>query len=147
MGQTQRPPLSEPKVVFFEFHGKMVSGKNQVRTALINGRMMKFPNALFKKWRANFQSQIFAQRFGKKLPLPFAGPVRLRVSYYPGDRLRRDMTGVLDAFFHAAEIKNGGCIVEDDSQFKEIHITEIDLDRDNPRFVFDVMALEQDAAA
>lgn len=146
MEQAQRPPLTELKVIYFEYNGKMASGKSQMKTAFVHGRVMKFPNKIFKKWRADFQSQIFAQRFGKRLPLPFTGPVRLRVSYYPGDRIRRDLTGILDALFHAAEVRNGGCIVEDDSQFKEIHITEVTLDRERPHCVFDVMALEQDAA-
>lgn len=141
MEQTQRPSVIKTKAIFFEYHGKMASGKSQMKTAFIHGRVMKFPNKIFKKWRADFQSQIFAQRFGKNLTLPFTGPVRLLAHYYPGDLIRRDLTGVLDAFYHATEIKNGGCLVHDDSQYKDVHITEVALDRGNPRFVFQVEAI------
>lgn len=128
-------------MIYFEYRGKMVSGKNQIKTLWVHGRMLKVPNSNFKRWRREFQSQIFAQRFGKKMPLPFAGPVRLVANYYPGDLLRRDLTGVLDAFQHAVEIKNGGVLVHDDAQFKDVHITEMALDRGNPRFVFQVEAI------
>lgn len=130
-------------MIEFIFKGQMVSGKNQVQTAMVRGRLIKFPNARFKKWRADFQSQLFAQRFGKKLPLPFSGPVCLSVLYYPGDRLRRDLTGILDALFHAVEVKNGGCIVNDDSQFKMVAIEERELRRDAPGISIAVEAIDE----
>lgn len=121
------------RMITFNYRGQMVSGKNQIKTAMVRGRLIMFPNSKFKHWRKDFQSQIFEQRFGKKLPLPFAGHVRLLVEYFPGDRRTRDMTGVLDAIFHAIDIKHGGCIINDDGLIKDAHIIERDLDRDNPR--------------
>lgn len=102
------------------FKGAMVSGKNQQRTAWIHGRPIKFPNQKFKAWRADFQSQMAIQVRGRPKPLFAAGvAVAFGVEYWPGDGLRRDMSGIMDALFHALEHKNGGVAVEDDSQFKQ----------------------------
>lgn len=119
------------------FKGKMVSGKNQQQVAFVKGRKVIFPNKRFKDWRVSFQSQMLSQlaHNGSVRVPAIKGLGRLEIDYYPGDAIRRDCTGILDAVFHASELKNGGRIVEDDSQFKQVLFVEREIDRENPRAV------------
>jgi Holliday junction resolvase RusA-like endonuclease len=94
--------------VSFTLHGKMKSGKNHVQITRTGRR---YPNKSFSIWREEMLRQIDYK--GK----PLQGRVWLEVSYFPGDRLRRDAPGILDALLHLFE-KSG--ILTDDAQIKEV---------------------------
>lgn len=139
-------------MISLTYNGKMVSGKNQQRIAFIRGRMMKFPDSNFKKWRAEFQHQVAKQVTGQMVYAVkgglaiFPGPVWFSVDYWPGDRIGRDMTGIMDAIFHACEAKNGGLIVENDNQFQECRgwVTH-PVDREDPRLILNIDRRNQSA--
>ena len=127
-------------MITLEFKGQMVSGKNQQQIVNIRGRIMKFPNKKFKAWRAEFQYQMQLQLFllvnhPRTVLFEKGVDVSLTVDYWPGDRLRRDCTGICDALFHAMELKNGGFVFEDDAQIKVLNFTQHALDRANPRAI------------
>jgi hypothetical protein len=77
--------------------GQLPSGKNQVQLLFRNGKVMKYPNKTFTKWRTMAGYELLSQG----LPLkPIAEPVRLTCDYWPGDLRTRDVSGQLDALFH-----------------------------------------------
>lgn len=112
-------------MIEIEYCGQMTSGKNAQGTAWPGGRKVTYPKARFKNWRAEFQHQVQRQVYAQLYRNPLRGgvlfpagvAVAFRVHYWPGDRRRRDMPGMLDAIWHAAEKKHGGLLVIDDSQF------------------------------
>ena len=93
------PPLSFELIIV----GQMPSGKNQVRTAWtknkkIPGKMKphKYPDKRFAQWRDEAVGDLVKQwRYD-----PITEPVRLHVTYWPGDRKTRDVPGMEDALFH-----------------------------------------------
>lgn len=109
--------------------GKMVSGKNAI---VVTRSGMHFPKPRFKAWRDDMTRQVMEQ---KPKAVLFDGPVQTYIEYTPGDRIRRDCTGIMDALWHLAGIK-WGAIVQDDSQFKAVVWREMPMDRDNPRVVW-----------
>lgn len=88
--------------------GQMQSGKNRV---MITRTGQRYPPARFKKWREDMLKQI------GPIETPFSGPVALSVNYVPGDNIRRDVPGMLDAICHLLE-RSG--IVGDDAQIKYV---------------------------
>jgi hypothetical protein len=119
--------------------GQLPSGKNQVRTAFVHGRVMKFPNPRFKAWRKSAFQQLQDQR--RSFPI-VRGQARVEVLYWPGDRLRRDVPGMMDALCHLLEHcpvcrkKNKACsipVVLDDSLLAEWSWKTMELDRARPR--------------
>ena len=52
-----------------------------------------------------------------KVDAPIVGPVALSVEYTPGDKIRRDVPGMLDAICHILE-RSG--LVLDDAQVKMV---------------------------
>lgn len=107
-------------IVSFTLHGKMKSGKNHVQITRTGRR---YPNKSFSVWRDDMLKQINYK--GK----PLQGRVGLSAWYVPGDRLRRDAPGILDALLHLFE-KAG--ILEDDAQIKEVYWREGVIDRHAP---------------
>lgn len=120
--------------------GQMPSGKGQVRTAVVRGRVMKFPNARFKAWRADAYRQLCEQR-GRRSTV--GAPCAVGVLYVPGDLVRRDAAGIMDALCHLLEhcpfhAKRewpdcGHRLVADDSLLKDWAWREAPLDRERPR--------------
>ena len=107
--------------VSFVLHGKMKSGKNHVQITRTGRR---YPNKSFSVWRDDMLKQI---NYKKK---PLQGRVGLSAYYVPGDRLRRDAPGILDALLHLFE-KAG--ILTDDAQIKQVNWTEGVIDRHFPQ--------------
>lgn len=91
----------------FQVKGQLPSGKNAVQITR-HGR--RYPNKRFKAWRDAAIAHLID-------PARFDGPVSLTVDYTPGDRIRRDAPGLLDALCHLIE-KVG--IVQDDAQVKNV---------------------------
>jgi len=108
--------------LLFTLTGKLKSGKNHVQITR-NGQ--RYPKKEFKVWR----DAMLAQLNEYELFL-FEGPVSLIVDYVPGDLLRRDVSGMLDAVFHILE-KAG--IVNDDAQVKNVQWHQWPMDRQNPQ--------------
>ena len=106
--------------VSFTLHGKMKSGKNHVQITRTGRR---YPNKSFSVWRDEMLRQINYK--GQ----PFQGRVRLKAYYVPGDRLRRDAPGILDALLHLFE-KAG--ILTDDAQIKQIGWLEGSVEKEDP---------------
>lgn|SRR5574343_26324 len=89
-------------------NGQMQSGKNRV---MITRKGQRYPPARFKSWREDMLNQI------GPIEAPLSGPVALTVSYVPGDNIRRDVPGILDAICHLLE-RSG--LVMDDAQIKAV---------------------------
>lgn len=97
--------------VTFTLTGPIVSGKNQIQLSYRNGRIFKYPNKRFVEWRNRAADQLALQEYRATL----SGRLKLTVRYTPGDAIRRDLTGMLDALFHLLEHTG---IVENDYQIK-----------------------------
>jgi Holliday junction resolvase RusA-like endonuclease len=97
----------------FTLTGSIVSGKNQIQLSYRNGRIFKYPNKRFTKWRDEASKQVLPAIMVN--PWPLQGRIKMTVRYTPGDAIRRDLTGMLDALFHLLEHVG---IVENDFQIK-----------------------------
>lgn len=95
----------------FTLPTQIPSGKNAV---LVTRTGQRYPNKRFKVWRDAAIKCLPSERPS------FAGPVRVIVKYTPGDNIRRDVPGMLDALCHLIE-KVG--VVHDDAQVKNISWT------------------------
>lgn len=98
----------------FTLSGQIPSGKNQVKTAVVKGRVIHFPNKVFKAWREAMLPQLAVQ--AKKYietgaVLPVSSTISLECEYTPGDARTRDVSGMLDALFHL--IVRAGLLVDD----------------------------------
>lgn len=89
------------------------SGKNRI---IITRTGHRFPEKRFSNWRKAAIESIAPQI----LPFEDTAEVKMFVSYTPGDRIRRDVTGMMDAIFHLVE-KVG--IVTDDAKIKDVEWT------------------------
>ena len=107
--------------------GQIPSGKNQQQIAFVRGRLVKFPNRRFKAWREAALLQFLPQARGI---YTLVRPCVLRVAYWPGDRIRRDVSGMLDALFHLLE---RGRLVENDCLIEHVVWRRMALDRTAPR--------------
>lgn len=97
----------------FTLTGPLVSGKNQIQLSYRHGRIFKYPNKRFVAWRTSAAEQLLPLKRTSTWPLH--GRVKLTVRYTPGDAIRRDLTGMLDALFHLLEHVG---IVENDYQIQ-----------------------------
>jgi len=131
-------------VVTITLRGQMPSGKGMIQTAVIRGRLMRYPNPRFKAWRVKAFQEMQNQR-GRWPRLEEVA--RVSVRYYPGDRIRRDVPGIIDALCHLLEYcpvcrkKNKTCnipFVADDSLLAHWDWKTMDLDRENPRIEFTI---------
>ena len=104
--------------------GQLPSGKNQVQIGFRSGRMFKYPNLRFTRWRADACKQLVGQ---------FQDTIGYRCSmdahYTPGDLKTRDVSGLLDALFHLFGYAG---VIKDDGLIREVHWTEHPLDRKSP---------------
>jgi Holliday junction resolvase RusA-like endonuclease len=109
--------------VVFEFAGKCKSGKNAVQ---ITRQGRRYPNESFVKWRHHYGAQL-GRQWGLKPPI--TEELKAVIRYTPGDRIRRDAPGIIDALFHLFEHFN---IVADDAQFKAIDYAQQALNKTAP---------------
>ena len=80
--------------------GQMPSGKGQIRTQILGGRLHRFPQKRFTDWRSTAWAQLDRQRGAwEKITVP----ARITVRYTPGDLIRRDAPGIIDALVRAGE--------------------------------------------
>lgn len=89
-------------------HGQIKSGKNRVLTTRKGHR---YPPKEFKVWRDAMMAQI------GNVHTPITGDVVMSVDYVPGDKIRRDVPGMLDALCHL--IERAGLVL-DDAQVKSV---------------------------
>lgn len=120
-------------MIKLKLKGQLPSGKNRIKERFINGKKVRYPDARFKAWRADATRQVLSQA-----PLPFRTftlPCVLRVNYWAGDLIRRDVSGMLDALFHLFEHAptEQAPIVADDFLLRNVGWRYMDLDRANPR--------------
>lgn len=105
------------------------SGKNAVQTTRTGKR---YPGKRFKAWRDEAMGQL-------SYPVTeFTGPVSMIVDYVPGDNIRRDVPGLLDALCHLIE-KVG--LVQDDAQVKSVRWTTLPVQPKRPRCSVSIAAL------
>lgn len=97
-----------PSPLIFLLNHQIPSGKNAVK---INRKGQRYPDKKFVIWRAKALEAIGG------VAQAFPGPVHMIVDYVPGDNIRRDAPGMLDALCHLIE-KAG--IVADDKQVKSL---------------------------
>ncbi len=113
----------------FVLQMQIPSGKNAVQVTRTGQR---YPKKRFKVWMNEAMGQI---------PYPvteFAGPVCMIVDYVPGDHIRRDVPGLLDALCHLIE-KVG--LVADDAQVKIVRWTTFPVQPKRPRCSVSLAAL------
>jgi Holliday junction resolvase RusA-like endonuclease len=113
---SQRGELTpSPTSVYVELQGQIPSGKNQIKIAVRQGRIFKYPDKRFTTWRQDALAQIHAQH--GILAKPIWRRCSLSVSYTPGDHRIRDVSGMLDALFHVI-VKAG--LLKDDGLIKHV---------------------------
>jgi hypothetical protein len=122
----------------FRLSGQMPSGKNQVKTALVKGKVIRFPDKRFKAWREASLQQLNPQCDWQGNYLPIQTPVRLCCNYTPGDLRVRDVSGLLDALFYLI-VKAG--ILVDDGQVYEVIWLRQPVNREEPGLSFSLDAL------
>jgi hypothetical protein len=127
----------EGEVITLNIKGQIKSGKNHVQITRTGRR---FPLKSFADWRDGVIDQILPQGPFVKIPPPLS----IVIDYYPGDLIRRDAPGMIDALFHCFE-KAG--IVEDDAHFKAVLWREWPIHRENPRANVVIQALHVEAKA
>ena len=116
----------------FSITGQIPSGKNQVKTVLIKGKVLHIPDARFKKWKKGVLPELELQR-GTCSLFPIATPVSLECEYTPGDRRTRDVSGMLDALFHVI-VKAG--LLTDDGLVWAVTWRRNEMDRQRPGLRF-----------
>lgn len=129
----------------FTLDGQMPSGKNQIQTAMVRGRLIRFPNARFKAWREGAYQRLLTDR-GDWTTL--RQPALVTIKYYPGDLRTRDVPGMMDALCHLLEWcptcgkdQRPDCkrhVVEDDKLLVHWHWTTMPLDRKAPRIEVEI---------
>lgn len=99
----------------FVLNGQIPSGKNRI---MITRTGHRFPDKRFTAWRADALEQVQTQA----TPFHELAEVKMKVLYTPGDRVRRDVTGMMDALFHVIE---KALIVSDDARIKDVRWTTL----------------------
>lgn len=101
------------------------SGKNGVKTTR---KGVRYPTPAFKAWRALCLDAIEKQgHSGANLQ----GKLDCVINYTPGNLIRRDVPGMMDAIFHVIERAE---IVQDDAKIcHAVKWFEHPLDRKNPK--------------
>lgn len=126
------------------FEGKMQSGKNRV---LITRTGHRYPTKRFAEWRDQMVAQAGRQTLGvargcyrgdvERLGV-FLDPVRVVMRYTPGDLIRRDAPGVMDALWHVLERAR---VVADDALIQEVRYEQMPLDRTYPHCMVEIEPL------
>lgn len=113
----------------FVFIGQVRSGKNSMQVDPRSGRHYSLP--LFEKWRNEMVWRIKQQKGRPGILFPKPMILIFGVEYWPSDRRRRDMAGILDALGHVLEVAQ---IVQDDAQLKHSSgWIEHEVEKTNPR--------------
>ena len=104
-GVSAAPPPHLPRELVIV--GQIKSGKNRI---LITRTGHRYPPKEFKAWRDEVVGNLVKQW---KQPA-VTDPVRLHITYWPGDRRTRDVSGMADALFHvlvkAGVLKDDGLV-------------------------------------
>lgn len=113
----------------FVLQMQIPSGKNAVQITRTGKR---YPGKRFKAWRDEAVNIVMSQSCNTLSGFTgcFAGPVSMIVDYVPGDQIRRDVPGLLDALCHLIE-KVG--LVQDDAQVKSVRWTTFPVQPKRPR--------------
>lgn len=112
------------------------SGKNAVQITRTGKR---YPGKRFKAWRDAEMLSVKQKMAATRIkPVSFDGPVSMIVDYVPGDNIRRDVPGLLDALCHLIE-KVG--LVQDDAQVKCVQWTTFPVQPKRPRCSVSLAAL------
>lgn len=111
----------------FVIEGQIKSGKNNMGITRAGKR---YPRAPWAAWRDGVLAQIFQQFAGQRVGHDPAKTMGINVLYWPGDLIRRDVPGMLDALFHCFERAG---VVRDDTLFKYVAWTTMSLNRESPR--------------
>lgn len=127
-------PLSPFPPFMISVTGQLVSGKNQVQLLFRNGRVMKYPNATFKSWRDKATMEIRKQVMSAP---EIDRPIRLTCDYWPGDKRTRDVSGQLDAIFHALVYAK---VLKDDGLIHDVVWTRHEMNRKFPKIVMEISA-------
>ena len=105
----------------FVLQMQIPSGKNAVQITRTGKR---YPCKRFKAWRDEAIGQL-------SYPVTeFRGPVSMIVDYVPGDNIRRDVPGLLDALCHLIERVG---LVQDDAQVKTVRWETFPVQPNRPR--------------
>lgn len=80
--------------------GQCPSGKNAITITRTGHR---FPKPRFVEWRTEALRQISRQVIRQKFDKIIDSPVSVYINYYPSDRRRRDVPGIIDALWHVIE--------------------------------------------
>lgn len=123
--------------------GQHPSGKNQIQMRPMRGWIQKYPKASFEAWRGTGYAQLDRQRGTWET---LRTPAKVTVLYTPGDLLRRDVPGMIDALCHLLEfcpihrkvkkkdhLRCSLPFVADDVLLAHWDWTTMPLDRENPR--------------
>ncbi len=131
--------------LFVRLMGQIPSGKNQIKIAFIRGRMMRYPEPKFKAWRLKAYQELQNHRRGYPI---LRDQAKVTVKYWPGDLIRRDVPGMIDALCHLLEWcpvhgkkKDPNCqlpAIADDSLLAHWYWRTMELDRENPRIEFTI---------
>ena len=106
----------------FELLGQIPSGKNAV---MITRTGRRYPSKRFKAWRDDAIYQLTNCDIYMR-----TGSILLIVDHVPGNKIRRDVPGMLDAICHLLEYTG---IVQDDAQIKNVQWHQWPLDREHPK--------------
>ena len=114
--------LAAPSPLIFTLQGQIPSGKNAV---MITRTGRRYPSKRFKDWRDDAIDQLT-----NCYTYMMLGDMHLVVDYVPGNKIRRDVPGMLDAICHLLEYTG---ILQDDAQVKNVEWHQWPLDRKNPK--------------
>lgn len=116
----------------FKILGNMPSGKNRIIVTR-TGHRFPDPKSRFPKWRDEALKQLAEQVYRietvHSCPFPVTNKCKLIVDYVPGDRIVRDVPGLLDALCHVLERAG---IVTNDGLIRDCEWHEFAMDREHP---------------
>lgn len=114
-------------MISFTILGQCKSGKNGMLTTR-TGR--HYPNKVWAEWRDRVVRDINFSMSQHLQPFPISTPCRITFKYWKGDLRRRDVPGMIDAFFHCFE--KAGTVI-DDKLFTEVHWLDMGYDKKYPK--------------
>lgn len=109
-------------MISFTINGQLRGGKNAILTTRTGHR---YPNPSWAKTRDEVLKQIMSQR---KNP-PITQRSKITINYWPGDKRRRDVPGMMDFVFHVLE-KAG--VVKDDALFADVYFVTMEVNQGKP---------------
>lgn len=111
-------------MIKLKFIGQCMSGKNNM---IVTKQGKHIPKQAWAEWRDGWVAQAMEQRPRSTINKKCAATVY----YWPGDLIRRDVPGIMDALWHVLE---RGYVVTDDTLICNIDawVTH-EVDRLNPR--------------